>query len=419
MQPHHFRISRILLLAFLTAQLISRTVGAQDVGPITREGLLLSLKSQSIQAKEYVERIKHDGVNFRLETYDEKQTSNEKQIRKAGAYLGPRGLDELIAAIRRSPYRIVLLLTDINPVPAEAASVNGRNYGLTETIQARLLATFIDSSDVVVARLSRALGNHQEAEQEGQSHRANYVLWGYLIPKKGSVRFHVFFTPVESTRELSSVKGQGEFEYPVSEVDERFSPNDEMANNVTYAMLVASGVARLEAGELDLALERLERATSLPVQPQMIKPPIASEYLFRAYLTRGRGRAGQYQWDSALSDLTKAIRLRPDSGEAYWQRGVFHYSNATKTNYSKVEDGNAAADLERATNLLPNDAGLYMGLGQAYLRMSNSDRKDDPAQSQSERGQAKAAFKKAILLAKANNPGLVAQLENKLKEVEK
>jgi tetratricopeptide (TPR) repeat protein len=419
MKPHRFWTSRRLIWGFLAVQLISKTVGAQDVGPITKDGLISSFKNQSLKAKDYVELIKRDGVNFRLETCGEKQCSTEKQIRNAaGTYLGPKSQDDLIAAIRRGPYRIVLLLTDINPVRAEAASVEGRNYGLTETIYGTLKNAFSDSSDMVFQHVSKAFGDAKAATDEGQLYKANYVVWGHFIPKK-NVRFYVFITSVQGTQELPALKEPGIFEYPASEVNERFTPNDEIANDVTYTMLVVSGVARLECGELDLALDRLEKATTLPVRPHMISTQVVSEYLFRGYFRRGLGRGGQNKWDSAISDLTKAIKIKPDSGEAYWQRGVFHYTNATKTNYSKAEDQSAVEDFETATKLLPSVAELFLGLGQAYLRMSNGYRKDNPAEFQSERNKAKAAFRKALELAKTNKPGLIAQVENKLKEIEK
>ncbi len=411
MEPHPHEIPPRLLVVLSLVLSMCMTVYGQDNGPIVKKVLVKSLREDKLAATVYLEQINQSGVNFRL-TVD-----NEKEIRKAGAYLGTKGLDDLIAAIRSSPYRIVVLLTDINPVRAEVASVQGRNYGLTETILEKLLATFLNSSDVVVKHVPKAFDDDQAAIEEGLLNKANHVLWGYFVTKK-SVRVSLFFSFVQGTQELSSVRGLGTIEYPVSEVDEQFGPNDEIANDVTYAMLVASGVARLEAGELDLAIERLERATKLPVQTHIVNTTVASESLFRGYFRRSQGSGSQHKWDLAISDLTRAIEIKSNSGEAYWQRGIFHYAKATAPNYNIVEDKNAVADLERAADLLPDHAGVYLGLGQAHLRMSDHE-KEDPSKFRDERNEAKLAFQKAMLLAKTNNPSLVVQLEIKLREAEK
>jgi len=67
--------------------------------PITKDNLVSSLKlgrRQRATAAGFIELIKLRGVDFAL------SPSDEQEIRRAGDYLGQKGLDDVIAAIRRS-----------------------------------------------------------------------------------------------------------------------------------------------------------------------------------------------------------------------------------------------------------------------------------------------------------------------------
>lgn len=77
-------------------------LGQQDCKPITRGGLMRSFevgKRQRKTATDYVKLINLCDVNFSLTPED------EQKIRRSGKYLGKKGLDDLISAIR-SNYRV-------------------------------------------------------------------------------------------------------------------------------------------------------------------------------------------------------------------------------------------------------------------------------------------------------------------------
>lgn len=62
--------------------------------PITKEGLLRSLSRRALSSRTLVLQVQQRGVTFQL------TASDEQEIRRAGEYLGSKGLDALIEAIR-------------------------------------------------------------------------------------------------------------------------------------------------------------------------------------------------------------------------------------------------------------------------------------------------------------------------------
>ena len=98
---HNRKYLAFLAFAFahlLFLPLLSPSLYAQSEGPVIKENLLRSLERgkthpDEISVTKWVQIIKQRGVNFQLTLRD------EMEIRKAGEYLGPKGLDELLAAI--------------------------------------------------------------------------------------------------------------------------------------------------------------------------------------------------------------------------------------------------------------------------------------------------------------------------------
>ena len=81
------------------------------------------------------------------------------------------------------------------------------------------------------------------------------------------------------------------------------------------------GVARLEKGEYDAAISDLTKA--IKMRPRFA---MAHFYRGRAYFRKG-------EHDKALSDLTEAIELDPALAVAYGERAVIHF---IRKEYDKV-----------------------------------------------------------------------------------
>jgi tetratricopeptide (TPR) repeat protein len=73
---------------------------------------------------------------------------------------------------------------------------------------------------------------------------------------------------------------------------------------------------------------------------------------------RGKAAANKEDWDSAITEYTKAIRLDPECAEAYWCRGM--------AQLRKHEHDGAIADCTEAIRLDPKHAEAYCWRGAAY-----------------------------------------------------
>ena len=126
----------------------------------------------------------------------------------------------------------------------------------------------------------------------------------------------------------------------------------------------------------------------LPSEPKSIKGPKNAEQMFGeggfeqaiaeqdeairlnpengdAYCERGVAYGQHGDLDKALLDLTKAIQLNPKLAEAFNARGI---TWAMSGNLDK-----AIADFDEAIRLAPNDAKAYSNRGRAYSMKGNQE----------------------------------------------
>ena len=92
-------------------------------------------------------------------------------------------------------------------------------------------------------------------------------------------------------------------------------------NSKSHRDYYNQGVARLEKGEFDAAISDLTKA--IKMRPRFA---LAHFYRGRAYFRKG-------EHDKSLSDLTEAIELDPALAVAYSERGVIHF---IRKEYDKV-----------------------------------------------------------------------------------
>lgn len=81
------------------------------------------------------------------------------------------------------------------------------------------------------------------------------------------------------------------------------------------------GVARLEKREHDAAISDLTKAIEM-------RPRFAMAHFYR-----GRAYLGKSEWDRALSDFTEAIKIAPELAIAYSERALIYY---IEKEYDKV-----------------------------------------------------------------------------------
>lgn len=113
-----------ILLCLVTAITCGARHIQQNRPPIEKEGLLRSLRRKILTSKELIVEVRARGVSFQLAELD------EQEIRQAGTYLGIKGIDDLITAIRNN-YRLTVMnaVRDFRPI-----NPNGVwSYGWTES----------------------------------------------------------------------------------------------------------------------------------------------------------------------------------------------------------------------------------------------------------------------------------------------
>ena len=165
---------------------------------------------------------------------------------------------------------------------------------------------------------------------------------------------------------------------------------------------VARGLAWQKKGDLDRALSDFSDAIRL-------NPQDALAYNDRGMLWRERGDS-----DRAIEDFTAAIKLNPlpHTDEAYARRGntivakrdVNVYENRALTLLGKSDFDGAIADFDQAIRLDPNSAEAFNGRGAAWRAKGNLDR-------------AVADFSDAIKLDRSHlgayyNRGLVEEVKD-------
>lgn len=110
------------------------SVYTQQRDPIAKEGLLRSLRRKVLVSRELVEQVEQRGVDFHLTSTD------EKQIRRAGKYLGRQGLDDLITAVRENYRTVVSQRPDAPKTPPARQSESGTEQKIRRLTDAQKTA---------------------------------------------------------------------------------------------------------------------------------------------------------------------------------------------------------------------------------------------------------------------------------------
>jgi TonB family protein len=151
----------------------------------------------------------------------------------------------------------------------------------------------------------------------------------------------------------------------------------ELANTGADSELIEA--VRLKTPVIKVAATPQPKPVAMPVATPVPTPtPVVQDFAF--YQKRANAYAGSGDFDSAITDFTKAIELKSEAS-AFLSRGLaFH---------SKKKYDLAVADYDKVIELNPKDASAYLNRGNSFEQMGNVEK-------------AVADFKKALEIDAGN-----------------
>src|SRR5262249_37692238 len=103
--------------------------------------------------------------------------------------------------------------------------------------------------------------------------------------------------------------------------------------------------------------------------PWMKEGSTGGENSFKELVQQGKNLSDSGEFEAAWAVYSKAIELRPDDADTYYNRGV--------ACYYKGDHDRAIADFSKAIELKPDYAGAYYNRGVVYNDKGNTDRAID------------------------------------------
>jgi tetratricopeptide (TPR) repeat protein len=331
---------------------------AQQVSPLSLAQIQALVKNRTPDNAISME-IQRRGVNF-MPT-----ASILDELRKLGAgrktLIALEGLSTSTTTPQSPQGKFIILVADFK-------SLDGKNYGVTESLIERLREATTEYSDIEVKALNSSISAQQgnaTALALAKDHKANMVIWGWYVKTQESLMLDLHCQLPEESPKLFMRKDKQTLILPAAEL-ESFNVQIRIASETTYLTLLIVGVARLKAGDNEGAVARLTKAIDQATVPESMVNP-ADIYFYRglAHLVK-HINSGARSLESALADFNSAIRLDPKKTDAYTLRGViFGLQDQYK---SALEDFSTAIELNAV------DAFAYVMRGYLYKQVGELER---------------------------------------------
>jgi len=299
----------------------------QQLNPLTL-GQIEDLIRTSTPDTNIATTIQKRGIAFHLDS------EILGDLQKLGA--GPKTLETLNSKLdsaveeelcQQNEARIIVLVADFKNIDQKE-----NDTAITEMILEQLREATKNYRDVEIQALNQWITPQQGSDvaiAKAQERKASFVIWGWYKKIRDNVSLNAHFEPVKKTLAFSLRGLQTSQVFTLSEM-ESFRVQMQLAKEMAYLTLVASGFLRVEIADYDGAIERLTSALNFGTPPEQLIPP---GFL---YLTRGRayslkasvGAAADKALDNAIADFRKTIELESKDpkgylllGFAYQQKG--------------------------------------------------------------------------------------------------
>lgn len=245
----------------------------------------------------------------------------------------------------QSPDEMVVLVANFD-------GPSSQEYRVTDIVLHRLTTALESYDDVRIIPLDRTIteaGGSMAARAEGQKQNATIVIWGWYglteakVPL--SVHFEVLHPPPLMPPMGAEVSGELRM-VPTADLQD-VTLQLQLSDELAYLSLFTIGMTRFASGEWDEAIVSFDDALAQADEPV---PALDKSFV---HFYKGGAFIGQSDYDSAITEWSRAIQLQPDFALAYYNRSVaYHLIH---------RDGQALSDLDEVLRIEPEFAQAYVG----------------------------------------------------------
>jgi len=206
--------------------------------------------------------------------------------------------------------KVVVLVSDF-------AGVDPNAYGVTKIIFDQLSDATKGYGDVRIKRSNEVIENSNAAESEGKKAQADIVLWGSYLVNQMQARVTIHFDPITNTVDVPLIRNREIVSVSKARLED-FTVQEQVSKEMSYLVLVAIGLIRIEASDFDGAIASFTRAISISVAPdQFIEP-------YYLYSNRGLAYLANGDYQKAIADSSTAIRFKRTS-DSFSLRGLAYF----------------------------------------------------------------------------------------------
>lgn len=274
---------------------------------------------------------------------------------------------------------------------SEFAGPDSQAYGVTEIIMSQLINAVKNYPDVRVIPFKGFIDSNETARARGKDEQADIVLWGSYLVNKTKTRVTVHFETMYKPLVLPSFRTKETLIASTTSL-ESFAIQEDLSQQMSFLVLLAIGLIRVEVDDFRGAIETFTRALTLSEVPQVI---VVSHHIYdyralcylmldmykealsdltiaiqheadpELLLKRGQVFFLLGETDKALADLNRSIKLDDKDERAYVRRSIV---------YSKLEDlVNALMDANKAVELDPSAPESLLNRADVFIRQAKFD----------------------------------------------
>lgn len=248
--------------------------------------------------------------------------------------------------------RLIILVADFD-------GSRETDFKVTEEIISQLRNATNKYNDIQIRPLNKTITGKEGSEAaqvEGEKQKAAIVIWGWYSAPIDDLRINVHFEVLHPPKELPNVSSNINGVAQIVKLSElkRTEFQIRPVTEMNYLSLFTMGVIRYASGQWNEAVSYFSDAIDQKMHPSSILDKSA------AFFYRGSTYLYQNNLDSALEDLSQAIKLNPSFAKAHGNRSIVY---AAKGDFS-----NALADGNQMIKLKPDDFLAYNNRGVTYLK---------------------------------------------------